>query len=288
MSFQSCPSGSGISGGVVMNWWRIAVLTGLSGAAFSLGVGIAVSEEIGANCGYPLVSSTQVAVQGNASVGAGSQAVHKQTKSYFIEFRARAAQSYGHTFAVHGRVGQKITADQVVGLHPVTESPIPWMAGHIILVPSETGASDGDTEDQYIIARYRILLTEQEHRRLVAHMKQMQASSPVWHAVLYNCNAFVADIAKYMGLKTPSSTLLMPKDFITKLRELNKGPASQKDQLTAPGERQKPADAIATQKQAKSSTVPQPRLRLTRLKGGRRPGSTAETGFGQAFPPLVQ
>jgi hypothetical protein len=242
-----------------MNWWRIAVLTGLSGAAFSLGVGIAVSEEIGANRGYPLVSSNQVAnVQGNAPVGAGSQAVHKQTKSYFIEFRARAAQSYGHTFAVHGRVGQKITADQVVGLHPFTESPIPWMAGHIILVPSETGASDGDTEDQYIIARYRILLTEQEHRHLVAHMKQMQASSPLWHAVLYNCNAFVADIAKYMGLKTPSSTLLMPKDFITQLRELNTGPASRKDQFTAPGARQKPADATTTQKQAKSSREPKP------------------------------
>ena len=126
------------------------------------------------------------------------------------------------------------------------------MAGHIILVPSETGASDGDTEDQYIIARYRILLTEPEYRRLVAHMKQMQASSPLWHAVLYNCNAFVADIAKYMGLKTPFSTLQMPKEFITSLRELNTGPGSQKDQLAVPGEQQqKPAGATAAQKQAK-------------------------------------
>ena len=241
-----------------MSWCRIAVLTGLSCAVLSLCVGIAASEEIGANRGYPLVSSAQFANgPGNAPVGPGSQAVHRQTKSYFIEFRARAAQSYGHTFAVHGRVGQKITADHVVGLHPFTESPIPWMAGHIILVPSETGASDGDTEDQYVIARYRLLLTEQEHRRLVAHMKQMQASSPLWHAVLYNCNAFVADIAKYMGLKTPSSTLAMPKDFITQLRELNTGPASQKDQVTAPGARQKPAEATATQKQA-FSTAPKP------------------------------
>jgi hypothetical protein len=240
-----------------MNWCRIAVLTGLSGAALSIAVAIAASEEISANRGYPLVSSAQVANgPSNATVGAGSEAVHKQTKSYFIEFRARAAQSYGHTFAVHGRVGQKITADRVVGLHPFTESPIPWMAGHIIMVPSETGASDGDTEDQYIIARYRILLTEQEHRHLVAHMKQMQASSPLWHAVLYNCNAFVADIAKSMGLKTPSSTLLMPKDFITQLRELNSRPASQKDQVTAPGERQRPADARALHKQAKPSNVP--------------------------------
>jgi hypothetical protein len=50
----------------------------------------------------------------------------------------------------------------------------------------------------------------------------------------------------------------MPKDFITQLRELNTGPASRKDQVTAPEARQKPADAIATQKQAKPSTVPKP------------------------------
>jgi hypothetical protein len=220
---------------------RIAVLAGLFSAAFSLCVGTAVSEELGANRDHPMVSGTP----GNASVGVGSQAFRKQTKPYFIEFRARAAQSYGHTFAVYGRVGQKITADQVVGLHPFTESPIPWMAGHLILVPSETGASDGDTEDQYIIARYRILLAEQDYRRLVTHMKQMQASSPVWHAVLYNCNAFVADIAKYMGLKTPFSTLLMPKEFITQLRELNAGAASQNHQITAQDEQQRQKQATA-------------------------------------------
>lgn len=145
-------------------------------------------------------------------------------KPYFIEFRARSAQSYGHTFAVHGRVGQKITKSQVVGLHPATESPIPWMIGHFVIVPSETGASDGDTEDQYVIARYRILLSEPEYRKVTAYMKKLQTSSPVWHAVLYNCNAFVADIAKSMGLRTPGSTMLMPKEFISTLRDLNSSP----------------------------------------------------------------
>src|SRR5437868_6677634 len=222
---------------------RNAMLAGLFSATFSLCVGTAVSEELVANRDHPTVS-------GNASIEVGSQAFGKQTKPYFVEFRARAAQSYGHTFAVYGRVGQKITADQVVGLHPFTESPIPWMAGHLILVPSETGASDGDTEEQYIIARYRILLTEQDYRRLVSHMKQMQASSPVWHAVLYNCNAFVADIAKYMGLKTPFSTIQMPKEFITELRELNAGAALQKNNTT---QEERPQ-----QKQATSSTAPKP------------------------------
>ncbi len=118
----------------------------------------------------------------------------------------------------------------MVGLHPATESPIPWMIGHLVAVPSETGASDGDTEDQYIIARYRILLSEPEYRKVAAFMKKLQDSSPVWHAVLYNCNAFVADIARSMGLRTPSSSMLMPKEFITELRNLN----SASRQATAP------------------------------------------------------
>ena len=102
------------------------------------------------------------------------------------------------------------------------------MIGHLVVVPSETGASDGDTESQYIIASYRILLTEAEYKRVTAHMKEMQASSPLWHAVLYNCNAFVGDIAKFMGLKTPSSSLSMPKEYITELKQLNTGSTATK------------------------------------------------------------
>ena len=94
------------------------------------------------------------------------------------------------------------------------------MIGHLVPVPSETGASDGDTEDKYIIARYRVLLTEAEYKTLTDGIKKLQDSSPVWHAVLYNCNAFVADIAKSIGLKTPSS-LQMPKEFIDDMRQIN-------------------------------------------------------------------
>jgi hypothetical protein len=145
------------------------------------------------------------------------------TKPYFIEFRARSAMSYGHTFAVIGRAGQKLTKANVVGLHPATESTLPWVVGHFILVPSETGWSDGDIEDQYIIAKYRIALNDAQYKQLMAYVTDLKAKSPVWHAVLYNCNAFVGDIAKHLGLQVPSSTLLMPKEYITELRTLNGG-----------------------------------------------------------------
>ena len=149
----------------------------------------------------------------------------KSSKPYFIEFRARSALSYGHTFLVHGRAGQKITAKDVIGLHPATESSVPWMIGHLIPVVSETGASDGDFEEAYVIARYRIGLTEAEYKKTLGTMRAMQKNHPVWHAVVYNCNRFVGDVAESMGLKAPSNSLLMPKDFINTLKSLNGGRA---------------------------------------------------------------
>jgi hypothetical protein len=147
-------------------------------------------------------------------------------KPYFVEFRARIAETYGHTFLVHGQVGQIITKNDVVGLHPATESPIPWMIGHIIPVPSETGPSEGDDEDEYLIARYRVYLSEAEYKPILAKMREWQSSTPLWHGAVYNCNAFVGSIARYMGLQSPNpvtGNLQLPKDFIEDLKAINGG-----------------------------------------------------------------
>src|SRR4051812_34548336 len=54
----------------------------------------------------------------HAAMGTPAAAdAQKGGKPYFIEFRARSAMSYGHTFAVIGRNGQKLTKANVVGLH---------------------------------------------------------------------------------------------------------------------------------------------------------------------------
>jgi hypothetical protein len=177
----------------------------------------------------------------------------KSRKPYFVEFRARSAHSYGHTFLVHGRSGQKITARDVIGLHPASESSVPWMIGHLIPVTSETGASDGDFEDEYVIARYRVGLTEAEYKKTLAMMRGMQKNHPVWHAVLYNCNRFVGDIAQNMGLKAPDNSLLMPKEYISTLKQLNGG----RPELTGPGSAPTvTAAAPAAQRQAAATEQP--------------------------------
>src|SRR5688500_158407 len=157
------------------------------------------------------------------------QVARNASGQYFVEFRSRSALSYGHTFVVHGRMNARgpIASSQVAGLHPAGDDPTPWLIGHVIPVPSETGPSDGDLDERYVSARYLVPLSEPEYRRVTAYIKQLQARSPAWHAITYNCNAFVADIARFMGLQTPSSTLLYPADFISELRTLNSGSKKQ-------------------------------------------------------------
>jgi hypothetical protein len=40
---------------------------------------------------------------------------------------------------------------------------------------------------------------------------------------MYNCNAFVADIAGFMGLKVPASSWIYPRVFVSNLRKVNTG-----------------------------------------------------------------
>ena len=152
---------------------------------------------------------------------------------YYMEFRSRYAWDYGHTFIVHGRVGEAPTKASVAGLSPVGDDSTAWVIGHYVPVPAETGWTDGDLEDKYISARFRVLMNKDQYDRTLAYIKDLQSRSHTWSAELYNCNAFVADVAKYMGLKVPSSTLIYPKVFVTHMRLMNTGHPGAEDTLVS-------------------------------------------------------
>lgn len=145
-------------------------------------------------------------------------------KTYFIEFASRYALSYGHAFVVFGRVNRagKPIQQEVAGLAPASEDEGVYMAGHVVPVSATTGESDGDLEAQYRTATWRVMLTKEEYDEVVAEIRKLQESSPVWHAALYNCNAFVGSVARSMGYRTPF-IWLAPQDYITRLREMNGG-----------------------------------------------------------------
>src|SRR5262249_58488733 len=71
---------------------------------------------------------------------------------YFVEFRARTAASYGHAFLFHGKLAPDghFAWVQVAGLHPAGDSSATYLMGHVLPVASETGASYGDLDEQYM------------------------------------------------------------------------------------------------------------------------------------------
>jgi hypothetical protein len=157
----------------------------------------------------------------NAMPSLESKAAKKPKGQYYVDFRARTAASYGHAFVWYGRTDQREV--EVAGLHPASDNPIPYVIGHVLPVPSETGASYGDLDAQYLTAHYRVYLNEPDAQRVFAYIKRLQASRPLWNAAVYNCVAFVRDIARYMGLKTPLLHTMYPDNWINELRELNGG-----------------------------------------------------------------
>jgi hypothetical protein len=166
------------------------------------------------------VASTQSSAQ---SQNTRSVAATSGSGPYYFEFRSRQAWDYGHTFVVFGRVGEAPSRNNVAGLSPKGDDPQMWLMGHYVPVPSDTGWTDGDLEDKYITARYRVLVSKEQYDRTVAYIRQLQAKSTTWSVELYNCNAFVADIANFMGLKAPSSTWIYPKVFVSNMRKINTG-----------------------------------------------------------------
>jgi hypothetical protein len=202
---------------------KSAAMVFLAAAGMAFGISSSSAQNASPASEPPTEHRQPVAANVPAQSHTGSKTEPSVGKPYYIEFRSRSAQSYGHTFSIYGRLnGQgKIASKAVAGLHPFSESAVPWMIGHLFLVPSETGASDGDTEDQYVTARFRVALSQAEYAKVTTFIKGLQKKSPVWHAVLYNCNAFVGDIARFMGMETPSSTMLMPAEYINGLRDLN-------------------------------------------------------------------
>jgi len=138
---------------------------------------------------------------------------------YYVDFRARTAASWGHAFVWFGKTSER--AVEVAGLTPAGDD-VPYVLGHLTWVPSETKASYGDLDPQYLTASYRVYLNEPDAKRVFAYIKKLQASSPVWNAETTNCTAFIGSIAEFMGLKVPHRWQ-RPENYVNNLKAMNDG-----------------------------------------------------------------
>jgi hypothetical protein len=138
---------------------------------------------------------------------------------YYVDFRARTAASWGHAFVWFGKTSQREV--EVAGLTPAGDT-LEYVLGYVTWVPSETGASYGDLDPEYLTASYRVYLNEPDAKRVFAYIKKLQASSPVWSAEISNCTSFIGSIADFMGLKVPVRWL-RPEEYVNRLKTMNGG-----------------------------------------------------------------
>jgi hypothetical protein len=138
---------------------------------------------------------------------------------YYVDFRARTAASWGHAFVWFGKTSEREV--EVAGLTPAGDT-LPYVLGYFMWVPSETGASYGDLDPQYLTASYRVYLNEPDAKKVFAYIKKLQANSPLWSAEISNCTAFIGSIANFMGLKAPVRWK-RPEDYVNSLKEMNGG-----------------------------------------------------------------
>ena len=208
----------------------ISILVGVSVAAISFGLMASPASAEDAKTETAISAAPSAA---NAPrPAATAKTTHSSAKPYFVEFRARSAATYGHMYVLYGQVNGRgeIVKSDIAGLHPAGDSNncencsvVSWSLGHIFFVPSETGASDGDLEEKYVSARYRVMVDAATFKKVAAHIGKLKADPPLWNALWRNCVSFGNGIAESMDLKTPSFIWLEPKDYVEQLRELNGG-----------------------------------------------------------------
>jgi hypothetical protein len=205
---------------------RTCVLAGLCTLAVSLACNTqsASARELEGRAIHKRATDANALVSSEASVE--SKAAPRSTTSprlakgpYYVDFRARTAASWGHAFVWYGKTSERQV--EVAGLTPAGDTT-EYVLGYFTWVPSETGASYGDLDPQYLTASYRVYLNEADAKKVFAYIKKLQASSPVWNAETSNCTSFIGSIAEYMGLKTPSRWT-RPENYVNELKEMNGG-----------------------------------------------------------------
>lgn len=147
-------------------------------------------------------------------------------KPYYVEFRARTAVSFGHTFVIYGKANSAGGAAtwEIAGLHPAGDDPNVYALGLVVPVPSETGPSDGDLDEEYVSARWCVRLSEAEYRKMVSFIKELKERSTMWHGPTVNCVSFVGEIARSLGLEAPSG-MLYPEVYVNSIKSMNTGGA---------------------------------------------------------------
>jgi hypothetical protein len=153
--------------------------------------------------------------------------------AFYVEFRVAQNGVYGHSYLAFGRLsgsGWPATVEYA-DVHPIGGFTN-MVLGHFIPIPAET-LPEEETLRRNVTSAYRRTLSAHEYEKLTAAIARARAACRWWNVFAYNCNDFVAEMARAIGLRTPR-TIARPYEFIPALRELNEPVQTSAREQSAP------------------------------------------------------
>jgi hypothetical protein len=141
--------------------------------------------------------------------------------SHYIEFRVARIGTYGHSYVAYGRLDARGSPAEFnyADLHPMG-GYLGMALGHVLPVPANTEWNP-DVAKLPVASVYRRKLTSGEYKKLLAAVRLARANrNPYWNGLTNNCNHFVAELARSIGLRVPPG-LLLSYAFVPALRDLN-------------------------------------------------------------------
>jgi hypothetical protein len=190
-------------------------------------------------------ASAQSSAPGASFAPAGAPVLPRQkpksSSDYYVEFRVARIGLYGHSYAAYGRLDRRGNPENTsyADLHPMGGYAV-MALGHFVPVPANT-EWDPEVLALPVTFKYRVNLNEAQYNNLTAAVQRASANKlPYWNAVTNNCNHFVGELAKAVGLRVPMQFHLS-YGFIPDLQELNESNA--------------PSAAVAATPRVKRSTA---------------------------------
>ena len=142
---------------------------------------------------------------------------------YFVDFRARSTGLFGHAFLYYGRIDRRgrVAEAHFAGLYPREDHRVFTPLLPLMFVPGYVSLTMEDPNKD-LSAIYRRRLSAAQYAHLKATVRRLKARNRWWHPAFYNCNDFVAHVARQLGLRTPHG-LDVPTGFVRALRQVNGG-----------------------------------------------------------------
>jgi hypothetical protein len=209
-----------------------------------------------------LAQQTESSVSGQSAESEKTAAAQKLPDGYYIEFRVAQIGAYGHSYVVYGTSGGRA---KYADLHPMGGYAV-MALGHVLPVPANS-EWDPDVLKLPVAARYRRSLSAQQYHELLGAIRLAKTKHRYWNAVTSNCNHFVGDVARSIGMRIPGA-FQVSYSFVPALRTLNEPPRGRHHERAAyrPSRAQvaasAPTSSSSPRRPANIGSTPMPRTTL--------------------------